>query len=580
MVQDVGETPRLGDDAGARRRRLVAALLGIAAIAVVAVATFAVVREGLTKPVVAGVLGTALALANLVPLITVQGGRVSAFTPVSALLVPIGLLLPLGEAVVVYALGETVGVLASHRLEGSVAAPQDQPAVRTTITLGKSVLGAAVALVLMREVATVDSSLWRQVAAAAVVVGVASLLDHVVLAVVAVAVRGARLMAELSRDLGELLWISAGEIVVGAVIAVLAARDPWSLVLGLSVFALLVAASAAYARASAEHRGAAELLRLAEEFQHTDRVQDVCSSLEAAVRRLLPEDDVRVVGTPPGPDVRRWILRAPGHPDRWLVIPRIVDTRDYDEQSLEPVEAAMGMARVALERASTQERMVEQEKIRSLVLSTVAHDLRAPLTTVSGGLDTLARGLDRLDGATRDELLEAARRGVARMQRLVEDLLGLELAEGQTLETGPIDARPVLARLVEEVREADGVAGQVEITFEGPSAMVSVGAVSLERIVENLLVNACKYARRQVTVRAEPRDEGLEIVVADDGPGIAPEVRPVVFDAFEQAGAGRGGVGLGLYVARRFVDLHGGRIWVGDAPGGGAAFTVWLPAPT
>jgi signal transduction histidine kinase len=569
-------TDHRGAVTGARRRRIAAVLFGALAAAVTSVAVVAAVADGVTRPLVSAVLVVALIGANLAPVVAVTGGRIDAFTPVGALLVPIGLLLPLPEAIVVYALGEATGVLAAHRWDRHVGGPADDGGTRTTFVVGKSIVGAVVGLVALQATAALGAGLAVQVAAAFVGVAVSTVVDRLTVVTVAVLVRQGSFGVELRRGLGELALVALGEVVAGALIAVLATRDPWSLLLGLAVLGLLMVAGTAYARAAADREDTRELLRLAEELQQALTIADVTDTLLASARRLLPEDEVTVADRRPDGDHRSW--RLPGIPDRWLTTPRIVDTRDYETQPMVMVEAAVSLSRVALTRAAAQEQLAEQDRLRSLVLSTVAHDLRGPLAVAGGSLETLAGSDARVDERQRGELIEACRRAVNRMRRLVDDLLGLELAEERrATTTGHTDVGEVLCALV-----ADLSLGDTRIAVEVGEAEAAIDPVSLERIVENLVSNAAKYSPAQGTVHVRygrADGGGTVIVVADEGPGVAVDDRARIFEPFQQAGERRDGVGLGLYIARRFVELHDGRIWVDDAPGGGAAFHVWLPRP-
>jgi signal transduction histidine kinase len=114
------------------------------------------------------------------------------------------------------------------------------------------------------------------------------------------------------------------------------------------------------------------------------------------------------------------------------------------------------------------------------------------------------------------------------------------------------------------------------------SVVVPLDAAKVERIVENLLGNAVKHtpSTTRIWVRVEPWEGGALIVVEDDGPGVAPEQREKIFEAFlqgETSSPHLSGVGVGLALVARFAELHDGGAWVEDRPGGGASFRVFLP---
>ena len=166
-----------------------------------------------------------------------------------------------------------------------------------------------------------------------------------------------------------------------------------------------------------------------------------------------------------------------------------------------------------------------------------------------------------------------------RLTALITDLLDMD-----RLTRGALDPRLApeeLAGVIERVvRDAEYLAGRhVELHLVPAVAMVDRSMV--ERIVENLLANAAKHTPADVTirVRSEPVGTGAEIVVEDDGPGIPSNQRDRLFRPFERgssANAQSPGVGLGLSLVARFAELHGGRAWVDETPGGGAAFHVIL----
>jgi len=112
--------------------------------------------------------------------------------------------------------------------------------------------------------------------------------------------------------------------------------------------------------------------------------------------------------------------------------------------------------------------------------------------------------------------------------------------------------------------------------------IASIDAAKVERIIENLLVNAVRHtpASTKLWIRVEPEGAGVHLLVEDDGPGVPEELRETIFEPFQQlpgAANPSPGVGIGLSLVARFAELHGGRAWVEDRRGGGSAFHVLLP---
>jgi two-component system OmpR family sensor kinase len=207
-------------------------------------------------------------------------------------------------------------------------------------------------------------------------------------------------------------------------------------------------------------------------------------------------------------------------------------------------------------------------------VSDASHELRTPLTAIRGQLELLG-GQESPAAAEvrRVEALVGAE--MARIERLVEDLLTLaRLDEGAPLRRRPVDLGPYLRGL------AEGEAG-VDI---GALAAGTLDADPdrLAQVLRNLLANARRHAGAEgrVELSAAGRGGRLTICVDDDGPGIPPAERARVFDRFHRSEAARdrdsGGSGLGLSIARSIVELHGGRIRIGDSALGGARLSVEL----
>jgi len=213
----------------------------------------------------------------------------------------------------------------------------------------------------------------------------------------------------------------------------------------------------------------------------------------------------------------------------------------------------------------------------------VSHDLKSPLVTIRGFLgyverdaregdvDRLAADVDRIRGATE------------RMGRLLDDLLELS-------RTGRIDRPARDVPLLEVVREARGLvegrlgARGVRVEVEGPLAAVHGDPQRLVELLQNLLDNAAKFMGEQsdprIWIGGRPTDGGLvQTFVRDNGIGIAPEHCERVFEVFHRLDPSQEGTGLGLALARRIVEGHGGRIWAeSGGPGLGTTFLFTLPA--
>ncbi len=220
------------------------------------------------------------------------------------------------------------------------------------------------------------------------------------------------------------------------------------------------------------------------------------------------------------------------------------------------------------------------DEMKNTFLTAVSHDLRTPLATILGNAVTLEHA-DEL-GLPDEDRRAMARSLAAKAQRLTElitDLLDMDRLTRGALE--PRLAPEELAGLIERVtRDADQLHGRT-VQLDLVPTVVMVDRSMVERIVENLAANAAKHTPRDATIRIRLRaaGTGAEIVVEDDGPGVPDELREHLFRPFERgpsANEQSPGVGLGLSLVARFAELHRGRAWVEDAPGGGAAFHVVL----
>jgi PAS domain S-box-containing protein len=264
---------------------------------------------------------------------------------------------------------------------------------------------------------------------------------------------------------------------------------------------------------------------------------------------------------------RAVVLRDPeGRP--WVVQGVIVDISERKRVEEE------------LERAWQREREASEhlrrlDELKNLQLHAVSHDLRGPITAVLGSAMLLESGGDELDEDKRMELVRGIAASARKLHRLVNDLLDLDRLERGIVEPDrrATDVGDLVRRLVRELDVRDHA-----VEVDSPPAVAHVDPVQVERIVENLVLNAAKHtpARTPIWVRVR-RDRGVtSIVVEDAGPGVPEDLREVIFEPFRQGGQGRG-LGVGLSLVSRFAELHGGLARVGESPRGGACFEVVLP---
>jgi signal transduction histidine kinase len=242
-------------------------------------------------------------------------------------------------------------------------------------------------------------------------------------------------------------------------------------------------------------------------------------------------------------------------------------------QLREGLHAALEVERNAAER------LRELDGLKNSFLTAVSHELRTPLTTLLGNSLTLERSRGDLTADVQDELIRGLSRNALKLQRLLEDLLDLDRLTRGVFE--PMRSRVDVGALVRSVvMEVTGLRDR-ELYLDTPCVEADVDVAKVERIVENLATNAARYTdtHSRVWVRVEASDDGVLIVVEDEGLGVPEHLKQTIFQPFQQGERAidySPGVGIGLSITAQFAELHGGRAWVEDRPGGGASFKVWL----
>ena len=228
----------------------------------------------------------------------------------------------------------------------------------------------------------------------------------------------------------------------------------------------------------------------------------------------------------------------------------------------------------------------ENDRLRRELVTNISHDLRTPLTTMQGYIETLMMKDDVLDARTRRQYLEIARRHSAHLGRLIQDLF--ELARLDSSRVTPEFEQFSLTELIHDIVqefELQAREARVSLRVEPPAQPVSVVAdISLiQRVLENLVGNALKYTPEggKVSISMQPSTDGVGVSVADTGPGIREEDLPHIFERFYKAEpdteAGARSMGLGLAIAKRILELHGGDIIVTSEEPRGTRFRFDLP---
>lgn len=237
-------------------------------------------------------------------------------------------------------------------------------------------------------------------------------------------------------------------------------------------------------------------------------------------------------------------------------------------------QTALALERARLAEEAEEARVrAETERLRNALLSSVSHDLRTPLAAIVGAASAVLEGGDRLDPATRRELLESVRDEGERLGRLVQNLLQMT-----RLESGAVQVRKEWHAIEEVIGAALGrvekrLAGRRVHTRVPPDLpLAPMDDVLIEQVLVNLLDNALKHTPpgTPISVTAAATDQGVSVEVADRGPGLSPEEEGRIT-------ASRRGSGLGLAICESIVRLHGGRIWAHNLPEGGCAFFFSLP---
>jgi two-component system sensor histidine kinase KdpD len=268
------------------------------------------------------------------------------------------------------------------------------------------------------------------------------------------------------------------------------------------------------------------------------------------------------------------LLLAPDKPARLGA-----DQRHFLDTFARQAALALERARLA-EEAKAAALRARTEEMRSSLLSAVSHDLRTPLAAITGAATTLLDESGPVAPAQRQELLETICEEAERLERLVGNLLDMT-----RLESGAVAVKREWVPLEEIVGSAltrleSRLGGRpVRAALPADLPLLSVDPVLLEQVFVNLLENAAKYTPTDsaIEIAARSDESGVQIEVADRGPGLPPGSESRIFEKFFRRGPSGGGVGLGLAICRGIVEAHEGRLVAENRADGGAVFRIRLP---
>lgn len=254
------------------------------------------------------------------------------------------------------------------------------------------------------------------------------------------------------------------------------------------------------------------------------------------------------------------------------IVGSIIDVTEFRE-----AERTTRLARDAAESAN---------RAKSEFIANISHELRTPLQSIIG-FSELGHELSQ-DAPELHEMFDDIHAGGQRMLRLVNALLDLSKMESKvgSLKLDRTELMPLAAQVAKELRPLAEQRGlRIELAVPMPELHAAVDAFRLQQVLRNVLANALRFAPAGSGIQLAGRpldDQGVEITVADEGPGIPPDELESIFDPFTQSSRtsdGSGGTGLGLAICRKIMQAHGGCITAANRPGGGALISIRLPAP-
>jgi len=299
-------------------------------------------------------------------------------------------------------------------------------------------------------------------------------------------------------------------------------------------------------------------------------------------------------------------VRALRHPDAVGCVDRTLAGQEREEVEISlnaPVRTTYNVCAVRTQDPDTDEirivfslydisHVIEAEQMRVDFVANVSHELRSPLTALSGFIETL-KGAAQDDAAARTRFLDIMQGEAGRMTRLIDDLLSLSKVEADEhiRPSESVELSSLVERIVATL-DGQAKAEQKTIRLEKsePSFQISGDSDQLTQVFQNLIENAVKYssANSEISVSlfrvekvAGVQSPALAVQISDQSEGIAPEHIPRLTERFYRVDKGRsremGGTGLGLAIVKHIVSRHRGRLAISSVLGEGSTFTVYLP---
>ncbi len=314
------------------------------------------------------------------------------------------------------------------------------------------------------------------------------------------------------------------------------------------------------------------------------QIPDVEEAHDYPFRTIFLREGLRSVLTVPmggGDDVARGIVVVRRNPG------------EFGERIVNLMNALANQSKVAIANANLFREIEEKSRLlevanqhKSEFLANMSHELRTPLNAIIGFSEVLLQRMFGELNPKQDEYLQDVLSSGRHLLSLINDILDLSKVEAgrMELELARFDLPQAMQDTLVLVRERAARHGiDLQLEVDGAVGEIVADERKIKQVMLNLLSNAVKFTPEggRVDVRTVPTDGGVEISVADTGIGIAPENQELIFEEFRQVGGDyahkREGTGLGLTLARRFVELHGGRIWAKSQPGHGSTFTFSIP---